>query len=76
MTCNTKKNDSSFISYQQERFETEMFNNIEIFEDRIKSILSEIEEILLSENDNSKLLVFRGYKIIFNLLSIKTFLIS
>jgi len=55
---NSKKNDSSFISYQHERFETEMYNNIEIFEDRSRAIILEFDKILL-ENENIKLNDFR-----------------
>jgi len=45
-----KITDSSFISFQHERFETEMCHNIEIFEDRTKALLFDLDEILIKEN--------------------------
>ena len=58
----TKKNETSFVSYQHERFETEMCYTIEIFEDRSKALLSDLEEILPIEKETMKLYDFRSTK--------------
>lgn len=62
---NSKKNYSSFVSFQQERFETEMFNNIEIFEERSKLILCEFEEILSLKEETWKLNQFKSIQFFF-----------
>lgn len=58
---NCKKNDS-LLSYHQDRLETEICHNLEIFEDRSKLIISDLEDILSFEQHSSKLTEFKSNK--------------